>query len=749
MILRPILFVAAILLCGSARAEAVRVTSGDHTDFTRIVIEFPEPVDWKVGRTADGYELRLPDAAAQYDLTGVFGLIGKDRLAAIWADPDTGALHFGIGCACFVMPFELRPGTVVVDIRNGLPPKGSSFEESLDGSVAPELAGKPLIRPVGRPRTDAPQQVYDWTAPLIRAPSGQQDPGSSDLGIALDQTGATQTDLEPLRQSLIEQLSRGASDGIVDMARPKGDVDISAPDGNPSVEIHQGEAPNLVLRQKGEEGAPLSADGAKCIPDENLDVASWAEDTPFSEQIGPALSGLIGEFDKPDPEAVKRATRFYLSLGFGAEARSILRAFPTEQEDAAIWQSMARILDDEPDPAPVFSGMAACDTAAALWAVLADPAVLSVGQVEKSAILHAFSALPIHLRQQLGPTMVDRFLAMKDFTTATALRDAVLRGTDEPGSEIALMEAAIEKASGARAASAARLEELAAQSGPATPDALVALIIQRAEQGQDVGFDQVRAMEEYAKEREGSEDHDRFHYALTLAYGASGDFEKAFEHLPDTADAAPVLWQILAASGKDSALLDHAILPKDQDPPRAASASASLIAQRMVTLGLADQAARWLSMALDPPGLLAARVALGQGDPQRALTLLGEATSPSADDLRIDAYHQLGDESAIAALYAAQEMAPEEWRAVSRMHDWPRLAADGPEEWKAAATSLLGPGATEAGDQGAADAAGLAMEQPAAGPLELDQMLVDQSAATRQAISALLEAVKSPQPLTQ
>ena len=303
---------------------------------------------------------------------------------------------------------------------------------------------------------------------------------------------------------------------------------------------------------------------------------------------------------------------------------------------------MARILDDEPDPEPVFAGMAACDTAAALWAVLADPSVLSVGQVEKSAILRAFSALPIHLRQQLGPTMVDRFLAMKDFTTATALRDAVLRGIDEPGPEIALMEAAIEKASGARAASAARLEDLAAQSGPATPDALVALIIQRAEQGQDVSFDQVRAMEEYAKEREGSEDHDRFHYALTLAYGASGDFEKAFEHLPDAADATPLLWQILAASGKDSALLDHAILPKDQAPPRAAGGAAALIAQRLMTLGLADQAARWLSMAQDPPELLAARVALGQGDPQRALTLLGEAKSPSADDLRIDGISPVG-----------------------------------------------------------------------------------------------------------
>ena len=735
MILRTLFLLAGLLTASAARAEVVRVTSGEHADFTRIVIEYPAEVDWQVGRTADGYELRLPDAAPRYDLTRVFDLIGKDRLAAIWADPESGALHFGIGCPCFAMPFELRPGTIVVDIRNGVAPKGSSFEEPLDGGTAPDLAAKPTVRPVGRPDPAGPPPVYDWTAALLEGPQDHPGPAEPPLDLALAPSEAVRADLEPLRQSLIEQLSRGATDGIVDMAPPSKGAEGAASEGNPSVDIRLGDAPNLALRQKGEGVAPLSAEGAECIADERLDLAAWVEETAFAEQIGPALSDLVGEFDKPDPEAVKRATRFYLALGFGAEARSILRAFPTEQEDARIWQSMARILDDEPDPDPVFAGMAACETAAALWAILADPSVLSVGQVEKSAILHAFSALPIHLRHQLGPTLVDRFLAMKDFATATALRDSVLRGTSEPGPEIELMEAAIEKASGSKAASAERLEKLTAQPGPATADALVALIIQRAEQGQDVSLDQVRAMEEYAKERENSEDHDKFHLALTLAYGASGDFEQAFAHLPDTPDAAPVLWQILASAGADSALLDHATLAAKEDPPPAARAAAALIAQRLVTLGLADQAARWLDQTHEPPGLLAAKVALGQGDPQRALELLGDAQSPSADDVRISAFHLMGDEQAVADLYAAREMPAEAWSAVSRMRDWQRLASEGPEVWKAAASQL--------------EVEGAAPTDPEMGPLERDRNLVEHSTATRDAITALLDAVKSPAAVTQ
>ena len=206
----------------------------------------------------------------------------------------------------------------------------------------------------------------------------------------------------------------------------------------------------------------------------------------------------------------------------------------------------------------------------------------------------------------------------------------------------------------------------------------------------------------------------------------------------------PAPWQILASAGKDSAFLDHATLAKDQDAPPAAAKSASLIAQRMVMLGLADQAATWLKFTHDPPQLLVARIALGQGDPQRALTLLGEVETPTTDDLRIDAYSQLGDETAIAALYAARDMPSDEWRAVSRMRDWQRLAVDGPEVWKSAAESLLG---SPSGDQDLATVAPLSAQDATIGPLQRSQTLVDQSVATRDAITLLLDAVKSPEPL--
>lgn len=171
-----------------------------------------------------------------------------------------------------------------------------------------------------------------------------------------------------------------------------------------------------------------------------------------------------------------------------------------------------------------------------------------------------------------------------------------------------------------------------------------------------------------------------------------------------------------------------------------AHASATLIAQRLVTLGLADQAARWLQIAPEVPPLLAAKVALGLGNPEGALALIGDTQSIPADDLRLAAYAMLGDEATVAAIHAAQGETEAEWQAVSRMRDWPRLAAEGPEAWQKAARSLVGaPTASE----------GEAAPPPPAGPLERDRRLVEDSAATRAAISALLDSVPLPQAPTQ
>ncbi|MFN7052564.1 MAG: hypothetical protein ACK4NH_10645, partial [Gemmobacter sp.] len=128
MIRLPILlaFLASSL---PALAETARVSSGEHTDFSRLVITLEAPSDWHFGRTADGYALSFQREGISFDTAAVFARIPKTRIGAVRQDPDASRLHVSAQCECHATAFEFRPGIIVVDVRNGPPEADSPFEK--------------------------------------------------------------------------------------------------------------------------------------------------------------------------------------------------------------------------------------------------------------------------------------------------------------------------------------------------------------------------------------------------------------------------------------------------------------------------------------------------------------------------------------------------------------------------------------------------------------------------------------------
>lgn len=736
----------ALLLCltSPAQAEPVRVTSGEHDGFTRLVFDFGLPVDWQVGRTADGYQLRLVNKTATYDLTAAFDLIGKSRLAAVWAAPGSGHLQIGLACACHAIPFEFRPGVIVIDLKDGPPPKGSSFETALDGSATLPLQAQAAVRPRPRPGShnvaavppDGVVGSYDWKEVARTSlgrdvrPSHPPAPKPAvDNTLLLPDPG-----LQPLRDQILHEMSRGVAQGVVEIPRFDGKI-VDLPETTfPLAQIRIGEAPTSVSRPQGSIQGELGAQGASCIAPSALDFAGWGDEAlPLADQMASLRSGLAGEFDHPDPEAVARAVKFLLFLGFGAEARQMIDAFDLQKNDGAVMNALSYLVDDEPDHGGLFHGQAACKGPAALWAFLADDTLSKGDQIATGSIRLAFAALPLHLRQLIGPRLARKFLAIGDEETVRALTDAIARAPGGKGARVDLIEAELERHIGNPAGAEKIAAEVLADPGPDQPEALIALTEARVAQGLPMTHEVVLALQAHLADHAGSKLESQLQEALILAEAASGNFAAAFASLETSPARQDDVWAMLATLAPDDVFLSFAVLGSSTTEPNTPDETATSIARRLAELGLGSAAERWLSSVEAPDPLLVAEAALRRSDARAALLPLVGSKSEEGQAMRLQALGLLGENLLQAELLAEVGNLPAASAAFARSGDWQWLAATGEEPWRSLAARLPETPPLMAS----------ATDLPY-GPLARGHDLAAAAAETRAAIEMLLATVEVP-----
>lgn len=714
---------ALVLMAGLAApagAETARVISGEHADFTRLVVELPAADDWTVGRTAMGYGFVTQSAVQpDYDLSTVWQRIPRTRLQALRVDPDTGALVLSLACPCHVFPFEYQPGMIVLDIRDGAAPPGSAFEAALvlpvgDDDVVGATAGPPV-------------EGYDW----------RKLTGPGQVAEALPDFAAAGEDLlpnlDPLRDALLRQISRGAADGIIDMELPGRSV---PPDGADPGAIDQarlalGELPGLAVIDGRTDPDIRPEAGLTCLPDEALALGDWGDGRPPLDLLAEARSGLYQEFDKVDTDAVLRSVRLHLHLGFGAEALQYARLVPEPAPgELPALISMARLVDGEVDPTTPFARMLACDGAAALWAALAHDRLPAADPVNADAIVRSFQALPPHLRRHLGARLAD-LLRDRDPDAARMVRDAMERTPDIAPGAVALLDAKADLHAD-RADAARAHAEVAVTEGAANIESLVALVEAHFRSMEPLSPDVADGLRAVAGEVEGTALEPAVRRAETLALALSGQLTAAFALAgPDGAEAAD-LWQVLARRGEDDDLLRLAVLPVGAPVPSVAPETGEAIAARLLDLGFPEAALAWLGPVAaadaDARRRLAARAELARGDARQALTL---ATGLDGEDmalLRAEAQTRLGALAAAELALVAAGLDEEAARRAAWEGDWPGVAAAGADPW--------------------AKAAGLAVTRAAtdAGPLARGEAALDASSATREALSALLSTVPPGSP---
>lgn len=716
----------AVLALGpvAARAEAARVISGEHADFTRLVIDLPGAADWTVGRTSMGYAF-ASGAGAQptFDLSRVWDRIPRTRLQALRTDPQTGALLLTLACDCHVFPFEYRPGTVVLDIREGAAPAGSAFEAPF--RLAAAEVGAPLAR------TAEPAR-YDW----LDAPAAAvAEPWSrSPLPIAPGRVA-----LDPLRNELLEQISRGAAAGVVDMELPGPPPQVADQPGTglPWAQIRIGEMPGIAVVDPERVPGSLPGDGEACVPDAAIALSEWGGGRPPLDLLAEARTGIYGEFDALDPAAVLRAVRIHLYLGFGAEAaqygkllqtaRPTAELTPDQAESLAVYLSMARLVDGESDPGTPFAGMLRCDGAAALWAALAHSRLPGEDRINADAVLRGFLALPPHQRRFLGPDLAGKFLAADNPAAARLIRDAVERTPLALPEDVALIDASA-KLHADRPAEARALAEAAIAAGATDFASLAFLVEAHFRDRKPLAREIATAIDAFVAETQG--DAAAKQRTLVLALALSGQTDAAFAIAPTADPALSDLWRVTLAVADDDTFLRHAVLPLAGPVPPASAEVPSGVAGRLLALGFADAALAWLGpVALSDPDdkrRLAAEAQLARRDARSALALLEGLAAPEDQALRARAQKQLGDFAQAQRAYAAAGMTAEAERLVPWTGNFAEVTAIGSAPWSEAAQVTL-PTAADAG-----------------GPLARGSALVEKSAAARAAIEALLASVEGP-----
>lgn len=685
-----------IFLVGASTVDAqtIVVRSGEHDGFTRLVFAMPELDRWTVFKTDEGYTLRIAEPKPTFDLTDVYRRITKERVAQVVAVPESGDLALVINCDCYAMPFEFGTGMLVIDIKDGEAPEGSAFELAADGSAYSadfkEVTSQAALRPKATGRDIERSSLPSLPTAISKAARISNTDGPV---LETDLVG----EFTQGKKDLLWQLSKGVADGSVE---PTGAFEIVAPpvqrEGQANMRIGSdlGMLPNIATRPDTE----MTGNGQDCISSQQVDMAAWLPEnqTDIVAEIAPYTTGLVGEFDRPDQSAIEQAIRFYLALGFGAEARLVVKAFKLAPPDRAIWETLSYIVDLDLPPGDVFSDMEVCTTNAALWSILSATEMPPPSQVAIPAVLRAFSELPLHLRRLLGPGLATRFLARNDTQTARAIRDAILRAPGDVGPEVQLMEAEIAIVNGETQIAEDLLSPLSGGSNLAGLKATAALIHSKVDLGEEVSLELVTTAEALLHEARGGQDEADIATALALGYATQNRFTEAFNMAAQGGDVVPALWSVLANRGSDEALLTWAILQKPSVPPAVEAGTATKIAKRLLDLGFPDPALLWINpiseeseAARNDMLFLAAEAELSLNRVPEAFARLKELDGEQATRLRAKILAAMRPETAVEYLSASGQPV-EATRAAKQTQNWAELSTLEPTGiWRDAAALTL------------------------------------------------------------
>ncbi|MEX0306361.1 MAG: hypothetical protein AB3N12_03140 [Ruegeria sp.] len=628
-----VLVLILISLGTSASAQALRVRSGEHDGYTRLVVQVPPGTGWVLDQHQNGARLNIAIDKATFDTAAVFERLTGNRLQSLRQAEPGSALEMTFGCECVASAFLHRQTMVVVDIAPG------TFT--------------------------APRETLAPPMPALPTNTVTFDP----LPVEIP---ATELALPLLHLSQRKFEGRLTSRILQSADREVVDLELAGVGRRHSARIgplkSAGElVPNLRISSVLDDvqgltnlAVPQIDAKPECITDNELAFETWSGPYSFSDQVATLRVGLYQEFDRVDHARALKLAKLYTYFGFGAEARQALDLLPDATPEQRRLTAIASAMDGLPAHTPnPFEGQQRCDGLVALWALLTEGALQP--DVQLNAVERSFGQLPRHLRNHLGPTLAEMLVTAGQLEASRRILRAVERVQEIEPTVVTLTKAKIADAEGNTDAAEALLTEVvtAPDATSEAPLALARLIEKRWSDRGAVSPRDLDLAAGYARELRKSELGPMMARTYTLALALSQDFDSAFkgiEGASETHDWRRTLDQVfhlLAERADDITFLRHAVGLQDRTRDTLAVETVVSMADRLADLGFSTQAYALADRPQDQErsqdrARLRARADLLDGRPHQALLEIAEDTSDAAQEIRAQAMMQIQDFEAAA-----------------------------------------------------------------------------------------------------
>ncbi|MDA8746706.1 hypothetical protein N9M66_00675 [Litoreibacter sp.] len=493
-----------------AWAQAI-VKSGEHETFSRLVVFLPKAQTWDLRKTETGYEIVVDKWTEGFDISTVFDLIPRTRIASLRA--EGAKLELVLDCDCDAAASPLDTGGLVVDVENAKP---------VARAENPSLVETPTLK--------LPTQTSNQVA-------------ISDVHLRPSNPDAEHPDLEPFRRSLMQNLGRSASLSLVELdverrVSGKGDTPAKkttkASDEDLKLFEESGRlrittAMDAALTDKSQK--PKDPQIAECPDASRFDIADWGGDDPFGDQIGLLRQDIMGEFDVPDLAAARSLVRLYVYFGLGVEAKIIVDQFNFSLAEKSELQAISNILEPSSysdNTQSVFPTN--CGPKIAIWAVFQNQSTASISDTEIKAVLAEFAAWPAHLRSQLGASLFSAMNLGGAEEAASVVGSVLARSGDETSTELTLGSA---RRSDHAAYTSDELLKIINDGGEKAPEALVFFLGRQIDEDQRIDPNWIILAAAFAKELSGLPMSNDLSNARARALAYSGEFSAAFQAYRD------------------------------------------------------------------------------------------------------------------------------------------------------------------------------------------------------------------------